>query len=254
MPSHRIDLTLIGLPSGLMSRHRVSDDEARSLYDAWAASPPGEAIVASSDVGAALRAKGLLQARGGGFALTPEGRKVIVEMVTHAPNAFKTSEEMPTYRQIKARAKRREAQSLVKKAARDRRMILVKAANRLREAVRAPLVTQDDIQLFLSEAEAELDTPEEKDAFRREFDEFLQDITEIKDLPSAAEEYESPHAEMELDELVRMRERDITNTTRRLQDMARGTGLAGRLRSFLGRLLPWSRSASARVIVRKAGF
>jgi hypothetical protein len=108
----RIDLTLIGLHGG----SRITDDDASALFSAWTDSPPGGDLVVAGEVGHKLKTKGLVKTRGGRFALTPEGRKIIVEMVTNCPNKFNVTEEMPSYRQIKARAKRRPLQSLVKKA------------------------------------------------------------------------------------------------------------------------------------------
>ena len=123
MPSHKIDLTLIGLYGG----SRITDDDASALFSAWTGSPPGGDLVVAGEIGNKLKTKGLVKVRGGRFALTPEGRKIIVEMVTNCPNKYNVTEEMPTYRQIKARAKRRPRQSLVKKASLDLKTAVSKA-------------------------------------------------------------------------------------------------------------------------------
>ena len=100
----------------------VSDTDASLLYDIWKAAPPGSRTFAppqGSDPGKimALKAKGLIAGFGDRLELTQKGRKVVVEMVTHEPNAFSKQSEM-AYSEIKRAASKRPIQSLVKKQVR----------------------------------------------------------------------------------------------------------------------------------------
>jgi hypothetical protein len=111
-----IDLTLIGLPS-VRSKPRVTDSEASTLYKLWNSSPPGQPISAKRSEVRNLISKGLLQSKGDStrFALTPDGREVIADMVTTTPNKFKVGAEMPSYKEIKQRALRAK-QTFIKRA------------------------------------------------------------------------------------------------------------------------------------------
>lgn len=84
----------------------ISDQEASTLYDMWAKSPPGHnKIEANGDeqIISSLSSKGYIRAATEGIEITDKGRAIIVEMVTNAPNAL-GSKPMPTYRQIKLKA------------------------------------------------------------------------------------------------------------------------------------------------------
>ena len=125
-----IDLRLVDLP-GLFKQNRISDDEALALYNAWRDTPPGEDIVADGSSMRTLVSKGFLKPRGrqegtaSKFALTQEGRMILVEMVTNLPNALTPDAEMPTYSKIKSRAKRAR-QTFLKKASYDGIRIVVR--------------------------------------------------------------------------------------------------------------------------------
>jgi hypothetical protein len=118
MPS--IDLTLIGLPDFLKPRNKISDEEAITLYKLWASSPPGQDIIAEGAAVRSLIAKGLLRQKGmqegaSRFALTAEGRIILIEMVTNLPSMLKQEAELPKLSKIRSRAKRAR-QTFVKKA------------------------------------------------------------------------------------------------------------------------------------------
>jgi hypothetical protein len=121
----QVDFTLLGLPSfSFLRRNAVSDEEAVKLYEMWAKSPPGGEIVAARAEAKALEAKGLIRARGMQegtacrFALTPEGKKIIIEMVTNVPNSFQADAKLPSYSKIKSKAKRAR-QTFIKRAGRE---------------------------------------------------------------------------------------------------------------------------------------
>lgn len=99
----------------------ISDGEAEALYRLWLQMAPGSTKVANSDNKdiRSLVAKGLVRTSIGGVEITDKGRQVIVEMVTHAPNALDGEAKMPSYRDIRAKVARSK-QTFVKKAERER--------------------------------------------------------------------------------------------------------------------------------------
>lgn len=127
MPS--IDLTLIGLPNFFMKKNKITDEEATTLYKLWASSPPGQDIVAEGASVNNLITKGLLKPRsiqeGSRYALTQEGRIILIEMVTNMPSFLKVDKELPKLSSIRSRAKR-ERQTFVKKAEREAPPVIVK--------------------------------------------------------------------------------------------------------------------------------
>lgn len=128
----QIDLTLIGLPDFFKSKSRVSDDEALSLYNVWASSPPGQDIVAEGATVRNLVTKGLLKPRGmqegmsSKYQLTTEGRSILIEIVTNLQSKMKQNQELPRLSKIRSRAKRAR-QTFVKKASADSRPTVVVA-------------------------------------------------------------------------------------------------------------------------------
>lgn len=96
----------------------LSDDEAGLIYQMWKNAPTGaQSFVVPADADSrtvfALKEKGYLFGMGPGLELTDKGKKVIVEMVTHEPNAFLKQARDVQYSSIKASTRPR--QSLVKK-------------------------------------------------------------------------------------------------------------------------------------------
>lgn len=121
-----IDLTLIGLPGGFLPRgNLISDAEAKVLYEAWRSSPPGEDLSIANVHAKPLVSKGLLRKKSlqgsAQYSLTPEGRKILVEMVTNEPSRFCPDSNMPPYREIKAKAARAR-RSFIKKAIKQAQM------------------------------------------------------------------------------------------------------------------------------------
>lgn len=104
----------------------ISDKEAATLYDMWQKAPPGQdALIANisdadSKVMAALLNKGYIKQSGPALAITDKGRKIIVEMVTSAPNALDKKAKMPTYRQIKTKTARSSSQTFTKRASQNK--------------------------------------------------------------------------------------------------------------------------------------
>jgi len=127
----QIDLTLIGLPDFFKSKNRVSDDEALSLYNVWASSPPGQDIVAEGANVRNLVSKGLLKPRGmqegmsSKYQLTTEGRSILIEIVTNLQSKMKQNPELPRLSKIRSRAKRAR-QTFVKKASLDSQIVVVR--------------------------------------------------------------------------------------------------------------------------------
>lgn len=103
----------------------ISDTEADALYKLWLGASPGSSkIKASSDIKdlRSLIAKGYIRQSGVGMEITDKGRQIIVEMVTHAPNALDKSATMPTYKDIKSRVARSGKQTFTKRAERDKKV------------------------------------------------------------------------------------------------------------------------------------
>lgn len=98
----------------------LSDAEAGLIYQMWKSAPTGAqefAVPAGADakVVIALKEKGYLFGMGNGVELTDKGKKVIVEMVTHEPNAFLKQAKEVSYSMVKSKTCSRPIQSLVKK-------------------------------------------------------------------------------------------------------------------------------------------
>lgn len=97
----------------------ISDQEANSLYSAWKSTDPGssklKAGLSESHV-SSLRAKGYVTVQPDGVELTDKGRKIIIEMVTNAPNSFSKDAKDPSYTEIKRKqASRRPRETFVQK-------------------------------------------------------------------------------------------------------------------------------------------
>jgi len=127
----QIDFTLIGLPN-FMKPNRVSDEEALLLYKTWSDSPPGSDIIAEASKVRGLVNKGLLKSRGmqegmgSRFALTSDGRAILIEMVTNLPSSLKEDAKPPAYSDIKSRRARSGKQTFLKKAERDTPGVVVR--------------------------------------------------------------------------------------------------------------------------------
>ena len=111
-------------PKSLRVQVGLTDIEANALYTLWKNSPAGAtsfAIKADMDnrTLTALKTKGYLAGVGGEIELTDKGKKVIVEMVTHEPNAFSKQASEISYSGIKSKsaANKRPRQAHVKKVA-----------------------------------------------------------------------------------------------------------------------------------------
>jgi hypothetical protein len=104
----------------------LTDAEARILLAMWKNSPRGSQHLAApgadeSKTVSALKVKGYLSGYGSGVELTEKGRKAIVEMVTHEPNAFSKKAQALPYSGIKAKnakGKARPRQAFKKTASR----------------------------------------------------------------------------------------------------------------------------------------
>lgn len=97
----------------------ISDAEADALYGLWMSAEPGSSVVASSLGDKSIRsllAKGYVRQAGSNLEITEKGRQIIVEMVTHAPNALDKGGKMPSYRDIKAKVARSGKQTFTKRA------------------------------------------------------------------------------------------------------------------------------------------
>jgi hypothetical protein len=100
----------------------IADDEASLLYDIWKSAPPGSKVFAAPQgidqrKVLALKAKGFIAGFGDRLELTERGRRIVVEMVTHEPNAFEVKQASMTYSEIKKNGCKRPIQSLIKKHA-----------------------------------------------------------------------------------------------------------------------------------------
>lgn len=97
----------------------VTDEQASALYSMWLNAPPGQNVLtadAGDDNIKALAAGGFVRVSGAGVEITDKGRKVICEMVTHAPNSLDVNGKMPSYREIKTKASRGGRETFIKKA------------------------------------------------------------------------------------------------------------------------------------------
>jgi len=95
-------------PKGFLDKINLNDDEARTLYDLWKASPAGSQTLTvqgntNRRVIDALKTKGYVAGFGEDVELTEKGKKIIVEMVTHEPNAFEKHAKEMSYSGIKAK-------------------------------------------------------------------------------------------------------------------------------------------------------
>lgn len=102
----------------------LSDDEARALYELWAKAPPGSSTIMADAKDKSMRtlvSKGYVRTSPDGVEITDKGREVIVEMVTHVPNALDKGAKMPSYKEIKSKIAKNSRLSLVKKASSGRR-------------------------------------------------------------------------------------------------------------------------------------
>ena len=99
----------------------LTDSEAGFIYDMWKNTPVGTTTFSvpkevNKSMVNALKAKGYLVGYGASIELTERGKKIIVEMATHEPNAFSKKGEV-SYSEIKAKANHRPIQALVNKCA-----------------------------------------------------------------------------------------------------------------------------------------
>lgn len=111
-------------PKSMRIQAGLSDSEAHLLYNMWKGSPAGATnfmVPAGSDKRnvSALKTKGYLSGFGDGLELTERGKKVIVEMVTHEPNAFEKHAKEVSYTGIKSKSASRPKQSFLKKASKE---------------------------------------------------------------------------------------------------------------------------------------
>jgi hypothetical protein len=108
-------------PKSLRYQSGLSDAEASVIYGVWKNSPVG-AFVLPGDTDKklvnSLKIKGYLAGFGSDLELTDKGKKVIVEMVTHEPNAFEKHAKDVSYSNIRSKsASRRPRQAFFKKKA-----------------------------------------------------------------------------------------------------------------------------------------
>lgn len=111
-------------PKSLRIQVGLTDAEANTLYSLWKGSPAGATtFIAQAGMEGkslnALKTKGYLAGFGDSLELTEKGKKIIVEMVTHEPNAFEKHAKDFSYSGIKAKSasSKRPRQSLLKKQA-----------------------------------------------------------------------------------------------------------------------------------------
>ena len=107
-------------PREMRQQAGLTDAEANFVYSLWKNTPVGTTTFsipkeANKSTVNALKAKGYLAGYGSGVELTERGKKVIVELATHEPNAFSKNAGEMSYSQIKAKASSRPIQALVKK-------------------------------------------------------------------------------------------------------------------------------------------
>lgn len=98
----------------------LTDAEANALYTMWKNAPAGSTTFVPAEsqgnIINALKTKGYVSNFGSTIELTDKGKKVIVEMVTHEPNAFEKNAQDVSYNQIKAKKNTRPKQAHVRKA------------------------------------------------------------------------------------------------------------------------------------------
>jgi len=109
-------------PREMRQQAGLTDAEAGVLYTMWKTAPRGTTSFASSgydnNLLSGLKSKGYLAGMGGALELTDKGKKIIVEMVTHEPNAFEKKGKEVSYNQIRAKKSDRPRQAF-KKASKD---------------------------------------------------------------------------------------------------------------------------------------
>ena len=109
-------------PKNMRLQAGLTDSEAQALYNLWKGSPIGTTKFAMGEnidknQILALKTKGYLVGYGDNIQLTSKGKKVIVEMATHEPNAFEKHAGELTYSGIKSKANTRPRQAFFKKQA-----------------------------------------------------------------------------------------------------------------------------------------
>jgi hypothetical protein len=104
----------------------LTDPEANAIYTLWKNSPIGTTKFSSFSCGVenkiltALKTKGYLAGFGDNVELTEKGKKVIIEMATHEPNAFEKHAKQVQYSSILTKkASRRGRQTFLKHASKD---------------------------------------------------------------------------------------------------------------------------------------
>lgn len=96
-------------PKEMRIQAGLNDAEASFLYGLWKSAPAGSrqfAIPVTADRKHinALKTKGYLTGFGEAMELTEKGKKVIVEMVTHEPNALEKHAKEVSYTGIKSKS------------------------------------------------------------------------------------------------------------------------------------------------------
>ena len=133
-------------PKTMRNQAGLSDTEANALYTLWKNSPKGatrfaatEGIDSHSLV--ALKTKGYLVGFGNSLELTEKGKKIIVEMATHEPNAFEKHAETLSYSGIKATTNKRPRQAFFNKQAGKENDMLKKASKQtIKEAITGAII------------------------------------------------------------------------------------------------------------------
>lgn len=107
-------------PQQMRQQIGLTDKEAGVLYSMWKDSPVGADRFSSNDIDGktmnSLKIKGYLAGFGDGVELTEKGKKIIVEMVTHEPNALDKKASNVQYSSIKNKTQRQK-QAFKKKTA-----------------------------------------------------------------------------------------------------------------------------------------
>lgn len=122
-PASAQSLFDIIFPKEARTNANLSDGEASFLYTLWKSAPTGATSFqvppnADRKHVTALKTKGYLSGFGEGIELTDQGKKIIVEMVTHEPNSFEKHAQDVSYSGIKAKsANSRPRQAFLKKQA-----------------------------------------------------------------------------------------------------------------------------------------
>ena len=114
------------------SWERISDQEAKLLYDLWKASPAGGKLAVAggqNETLTNLKIKGYLSGLGDCLKLTQRGQRLIREMAIWEPNSFEKKAEMPPYSKIKDKKASRPRQTHVAKQSKQAALVEEKVFN-----------------------------------------------------------------------------------------------------------------------------